>query len=210
MTLSDSDPVLATIETYESAAERWASETADRRNWNASYDLFQRHASPGWLTLDLGCGAGADATGLASRGFRLVGVDMSVSLLRLAQNEKALLGRVCWADMRALPIRAASFDAVWADGSLHHLPKAQLGLALSEIGRLLKPEGVLFASVERGASETMVLDQSLGKWRFYAKFEPDEVRAFLSAYSFDTMEQLLGEPGYRTDGWIAVVARKRP
>ena len=62
----------------------------------------------GWRVLDVGCGAGRHAAALAEAGTRPIGLDLSLSLLRRARDvSTAPLVR---ADMRWLPIRAASMD----------------------------------------------------------------------------------------------------
>jgi ubiquinone/menaquinone biosynthesis C-methylase UbiE len=65
---------------------------------------FQR----GWRVLDVACGAGRHARAFEAAGGRCTGVDLSLTLLRLArQVTTAPLVR---ADMRQLPIRPASMD----------------------------------------------------------------------------------------------------
>jgi SAM-dependent methyltransferase len=63
---------------------------------------------PGWCVLDVACGAGRHARAFELAGGRCIGLDLSLTLLRLArQVSKAPLVR---ADMRQLPIRLASMD----------------------------------------------------------------------------------------------------
>lgn len=63
---------------------------------------------PGWRVLDVACGAGRHARAFQSAGARCIGLDLSMTLLRLArQVTTAPLVR---ADMRQLPIRAGSMD----------------------------------------------------------------------------------------------------
>lgn len=62
----------------------------------------------GWRVLDVGCGAGRHARALEASGARCVGLDLSATLLRRARLvTRAPLVR---ADMRHLPVRAASMD----------------------------------------------------------------------------------------------------
>jgi SAM-dependent methyltransferase len=62
----------------------------------------------GWRVLDVACGAGRHARALQSAGARCTGIDLSMTLLRLArQVTSAPLVR---ADMRLLPIRPGSMD----------------------------------------------------------------------------------------------------
>ena len=63
---------------------------------------------PGWRVLDVACGAGRHARAFHAAGARCTGLDLSLTLLRLAQQvtEVPLLR----ADMRHLPIRPGSMD----------------------------------------------------------------------------------------------------
>jgi len=63
---------------------------------------------PGWRVLDVACGAGRHARAFAAAGARCTGLDLSYTLLRLAQQVTA--APLVRADMRQLPIRSASMD----------------------------------------------------------------------------------------------------
>lgn len=63
----------------------------------------------GWRVLDVGCGAGRHARALAAAGARPIGLDLSRALLLRAREAAVPLVR---ADMRRLPVRAASVDLV--------------------------------------------------------------------------------------------------
>ncbi|MDG9689180.1 class I SAM-dependent methyltransferase [Streptomyces mutabilis] len=85
------------------AAEFWEARYRDTdRVWSGRpNDLLVREASdlaPG-TALDLGCGEGADAVWLASRGWRVTGVDISGTALERAAGHAAEAGvgdRVVW------------------------------------------------------------------------------------------------------------------
>lgn len=59
------------------------------------------------LILDLACGAGRHTTALRRRGYRVVGVDLSLLLLAQSPEHHHVSG-----DMRNLPFAAGSFDCV--------------------------------------------------------------------------------------------------
>jgi ubiquinone/menaquinone biosynthesis C-methylase UbiE len=63
---------------------------------------------PGWRVLDVACGAGRHALALQAAGLRCTGVDLSATLLRVAQ--RVTDAPLVQADMRYLPIRPASMD----------------------------------------------------------------------------------------------------
>jgi glycine/sarcosine N-methyltransferase len=101
--------------------------------------------------LDSACGIGTQLIGLAGRGHRLTGSDGSPAAVARARREVAdrgLRAGLVVADMRALPFPAARFDAVvCADNSLPHLlTAADIGTALRQARRVLRPGGLLLVS----------------------------------------------------------------
>ena len=64
----------------------------------------------GARVLDLACGAGRHAVELAQQGARVTGLDLSAVLLKAARARWP--GPLVRADMRYLPLRSGSFDAV--------------------------------------------------------------------------------------------------
>jgi SAM-dependent methyltransferase len=97
----------------------------------------------GRRVLDFGCGAGENALLLARRGARVVGVDISESLIEIARRRlraNGLDGRAEFVVGSAhdLPFSRDAFDVVLGIAILHHL---DLMAASREIHRVLRPEG---------------------------------------------------------------------
>jgi SAM-dependent methyltransferase len=101
--------------------------------------------------LDCSCGIGTQAIGLALRGHRVTGTDISPRAATRAAREAArrnLSLRTAAADMRRLPFPDGRFDAVvCADNALPHLLTEQdVHAALAEMRRVLRPAGLLLVS----------------------------------------------------------------
>lgn len=105
-----------------------ARRTADR--WAA---FLRPHLRPGMRLLDLGCGPGSITAGLAGDGVAPVGVDR-----RPVRIEGV---PVAGADAAALPFRAASFDALYANALLQHVPDPLA--VLREARRVARPRAVI-------------------------------------------------------------------
>ncbi len=92
--------------------------------------------------LDVGCGTGEKTARIAQQTDETVGIDPDTGHVRKAQ---ARHGRryLCFLTARAeaLCFTAASFDAVFFNQSLHHVPAAHQHAALRESHRVLKPRG---------------------------------------------------------------------
>ncbi len=100
------------------------------------------HLPAGSWVVDFGCGTGILFPELLAKGYRVVGLDLSLDMLK-ASREVTTVSLVC-GDGCCLPLASASFDAVFCRGSIHHVP--DLKLAFQEIVRVLKPGGYLIFS----------------------------------------------------------------
>ena len=100
---------------------------------------------------DCSCGIGTQAIGLASRGHRVIGTDLSVRAAARAAQEavhRDVPVYTAAAGMRRLPFSDGGFDTVvCADNALPHLPREQdVHAALAEMRRVLRPAGLLLLS----------------------------------------------------------------
>jgi len=206
------DPVLTTALSYTREASAWHAHAAqDRSAWQESYDRLAKLVTPGGLVLDLGCGSGEDAPALASMGLRYAGLDISAGLLDLTRRVPPLAGRAVLGDLRSLPFAGAAFDAVWADGSVHHVTKPEMRGVAAEVARVLKTGGNFALSVALGMTDGYLAgeDGVEGK-RWYSYFEPDELRAILRRAGIDVTDALFGQPSeYATGGFVVLYARRR-
>jgi demethylmenaquinone methyltransferase/2-methoxy-6-polyprenyl-1,4-benzoquinol methylase len=92
--------------------------------------------------LDLATGTGDIAFGLAARGARVVGLDVTPRMIELARAKASSAGSTATflvGDMLALPFPSGSFDTVTTGYGLRNVP--DLAAAIDEIGRVLKSGG---------------------------------------------------------------------
>jgi ubiquinone/menaquinone biosynthesis methyltransferase len=96
---------------------------------------------PGERALDLACGTGDIAFGLARRGARTTGLDVTMRMLQLAVRKETSSARADFVtgDMMSLPFTGSQFDVVTAGYGIRNVPAIEP--ALSEILRVLKPGG---------------------------------------------------------------------
>jgi ubiquinone/menaquinone biosynthesis C-methylase UbiE len=97
----------------------------------------------GRTVLDFGCGSGENSLLLARRGARVIGVDISASLIERAERRLQLNGvaggaKFVVGSAHDLPVVSGSVDVVFGIAILHHL---DLAATSKEIHRVLKPGG---------------------------------------------------------------------
>ena len=101
----------------------------------------------GSTVLDLGCGNGRNSIYLAKEGMKVIGIDFSRGLLKIAKNKmewKGVSNQIILLEggVGSLPLKNDSIDAVLYIATLHHLPTPQERLqSLLEIRRCLKSGG---------------------------------------------------------------------
>ena len=128
-------------ERYRSAPALWSGNPNSRLVEHAT-DL-----TPG-AALDIGSGEGADAIWLASRGWRVTGIDVSEVALQRAAERAAAAGhqvadRITWlqADLLAQGPGPQEFDLVSAQ--FMHVPPGQRELLHRRLGEAVRPGGTL-------------------------------------------------------------------
>jgi len=111
-------------------------------------EMLERLVPPsGRDVVDVGCGGGELVRALTERGARVTGVEISESQMAGAVEQddgrgaRYLVGRA-----ERLPLDDASTDIVVFMRSLHHVPADDLGGALAEARRVIRPGGAVYVA----------------------------------------------------------------
>ena len=104
-----------------------------------------RPALPAGHVLNAGCGAGSFTLRLLDAGYEVTSVDASEAFVDRVRHLVGDRGAVDLADLHALRFEAGAFDAIVCGEVLEHLDDDQT--AVREFARVLKPGGVVLASV---------------------------------------------------------------
>lgn len=142
--------------------ERYAAGPAGLEPWEEA--LVRAHVPPGGRVLDIGCGAGREAVGLARAGFRVVGLDIAPAMVAAARRRAAEEGldiAFQVGSVTDLDVPPVSFDAAFWAGSYHHVPGRPLRVrTLERLRRALVPGGVLILMVVYRGPRGRVLSRS--------------------------------------------------
>lgn len=114
-------------------------------------EVLERHVRSGGRVLDIGCGAGREALGLARLGFQVVGIDIAPRMIeaaRLNAEREGLDLRFRVQSVTELDEPPGSFDGAYWGGSYHHVPGRALRVeTLRRLMRAVAPQGVLVLMV---------------------------------------------------------------
>src|SRR5262245_33563249 len=137
-----------TLAHYEENADDFWRGTRDH-DVSQNIRALLRHLGSGPLRiLDLGCGPGRDLRAFRALGHAAVGLAGSARFVAMARAHSGC--EVLLQDFLALDLPAATFDGVFANASLFHVPSRELPRVLGELRAALRPGGVLFSSNPHG------------------------------------------------------------
>ena len=152
--MSDLDRALASPDSKAPYVRRLFHTIADRydlitvllsfgldRRWKQQL-IALSGAREGARALDLACGTGDIAFGLADRGARLTGLDITFRMLQLAKAKQRGANFLA-GDMTSLPFIEQSFDLVTTGYGIRNVPRIEP--AIAEMHRVLRPGGVLLS-----------------------------------------------------------------
>ncbi len=194
-----------TLDHYERNAQAFLEGTRDHdvsQNVAALLDAIE--GPPPFRILDLGCGPGRDLRTFKALGHEPVGVDGSARFVEMAREWS---GCTVWQqDFVALSLPPDSFDGIFANASLFHVPSAALPGVLTQLHAALKPRGVLFSSNPRGHNE-----EGWNGPRYGCYYDFESWSAVVTAAGFDPVTHYYRPAGLprAQQPWLASVWRKR-
>lgn len=172
---------------WETQALNWAAwaRAPDHDHFFWRYNLprfLEIVPPPGELTLDVGCGEGRVARALTGLGHRVVGVDGSPTLATLAATYDEPIVAMA-ADAAALPFPDAIADQAIAFMSL--LDIDDLDAAIHELGRVLRPGGILCLATLHPISTIGDFADDSSDAAFVAEHPYDEPRRYVDQIERD-------------------------
>jgi len=175
-----------TIDYYDNKAADWSEAHGGHEEasyWQNEMNKFHE-LLPSGKVLEIGSGAGKDASALIRFGYDYTGTDASEGLLKVAQkrNPTATFRRV---GVHELDFPEHTFDGFWTVATLLHIPKDKIDEALQRISNQVKPNGVGFITMKSGEGERE--DPQTGRW--FAYYSKDEFQQTLERNNFEVIEE---------------------
>jgi SAM-dependent methyltransferase len=132
------------MQTIQADFDRIALFSTDGWNRNSHYyDFLLRQIPPGCQqALEIGCGTGSFSRLLAQRSDRVLALDLSPQMIRLARDRSDQFPGIDFqvADVLSWAFPEQRFDCIVTIATLHHLPLAEM---LDKLKASLKSGGVL-------------------------------------------------------------------
>lgn len=142
--------------------------------------IFAKH-KPGRI-IEFGCGAGSLLSELTKAGYQALGIDQSVSALRLARQFAADAPNMQVADSPD-QARLGSFDYLTAFEVLEHIEDDHA--ALAQWSAYLRPDGVLIFSVPAHPHRWNAADEWAGHFRRYRR---SDLKVLATSCGFEITE----------------------
>jgi ubiquinone/menaquinone biosynthesis C-methylase UbiE len=138
--------------------------------------------------LDIACGTGYGLAFLKSSAKSVTGVDVDIEAAKQAKNECDEKARVLLGDGTNLPFHDESFDVVTSFETLEHLVERKL--FLSELKRVLKPNGLLILSTPNAHYTKPINGKPTNKFHVF-EYTTEELKAELESQF--TLQKFIGQ-----------------
>ncbi len=152
-----SDESKKAVEVYDKISYAYAAKFSEPSDHIGDFlNLIPR----GGRIIDVGCGPGVDSEYMLTKGFEVVGIDLSLKMLKLARkkNPNAIFQQE---DIREINFEQGTFDGILASYSLIHIPKKDIPNVLKTFFKILRPNGIICIGIQEGESREVSIAEPL-------------------------------------------------
>lgn len=138
---------IAGMSVFDRMGKYWV-EIADKNQTKRQIHFLRNQLDPEGYILDLACGTGRHTIALNKMGFKMVGIDISIGLLRVAKEKQSEI-QLIRGDIRFLPFKSSVFAGVISmDTSFGYLlTENDDRKVLMEIRKMVKDNSVFIIDV---------------------------------------------------------------
>ena len=197
--------------TYNKIAEDWFKDHHQDTWWQEGTEKFLEALPTGSTILDVGCGAGVKSRYLAKKGFKVTGIDFSEKMIEIAKRESPEISFDV-VDVYEIDKYTKTFDGVFAQAVLLHIPKDKIREVLSKLKNKINSNGLLYIAVkgmrDDGVEEAIKKEDDYGYEyeRFFSFFNLSELENYLKELDMEVVWKTNTTSG-RAD-WLQIVGRK--
>ena len=194
-----------TLAHYEQHAQNYWEGTRDHDvSQNIAALLKHLPGPPPFDLLDFGCGPGRDLHTFKTLGHHAIGLEGAPNVAAMARAYSGC--EVLVQSFLNLELPSESFDGVYANAVLFHVPSQVLPQVLRQLRACLRPGGVLFSSNPRGDGREGWNGERYGAFHDWPTW-----RALVTSAGFDELDHFYRPPGLPREQqpWLASVWRRR-
>ncbi len=200
-------------DTYDRIAQDWHHDHTADDWWIEGTEKFSSFLPEHGSVLDVGCGAGNKARFMSDRGFRVMGIDFSEELLKIARAEAsaAEFKNIPMEDLDLIP---ETFDGVFAQASLLHIPRADAANIVKKMAARINDGGYLYLAVKETREDkpeegvTRENDYGYDYERFFSYFTLSELVSYMMNAGLETVwQQRNPNPSGKTV-WLQIIGKK--
>lgn len=203
-------------DTYNKIAEAWHKDHSSDDWWQEGTNIFISHLKSGPAVLDVGCGGGTKSKYLIAKGLKVTGIDFSENLIEIAKREVPE-GKFLVMDVHDIDTLQESFDGIFMQAVLLHIPKKEVEGILKKAAQKLNLNGCLYIAVkeklEGGVDEETKVDSDYGYdyERFFSYFTVDEFRSWFKNLGLEMIYEDVKPPSRtnRRSNWMQLIGKKR-
>ena len=200
-------------ETYNRIAEDWHRDHSRDDWWVEGTDAFIKKLPAGARVLDVGCGSGVKSKYLVAHGFKVTGIDISENLLDIARREVPQSEFKIFS-MTDIDSMTETFDGIFAQASLLHIPKKDASSVVKKMARRLIPGGLLYIAVKEirknQLGEEIVKKNGYGYEYelFFSYFTMTELERYLVDAEFKVVLKLRNPSPSSKTVWLQIIGQK--
>jgi len=155
--------------------------------------------------LDVGCGSGRDSLYFKDYELDVTAIDISDNMLEEAKKRVPTV-KFEKMDMKDLKFKENNFDGAWIMATLSVVPKKEVEIALKEVSRVLKKDGIVYLAVKEGTGEVVERKPKYeNQPKFYAYFQQLEVEKLLVDSGFLILNSLVSDD--EGQKWVEIYAK---
>ncbi|HLA23201.1 MAG TPA: methyltransferase domain-containing protein [Candidatus Nanoarchaeia archaeon] len=195
---------------YDSKGERFL----DFYNKSQANEIIQikkhllNHIPKKAIILECGCGTGKIAKFLSEKEFLVTGIDISKQMIKIAK-ENAPNANFKLKSLYDLNFPAKTFDAITSFFVLLHVEKDRLPSIFKSFNNILKSNGFLLFSINKGKGEGY--NNFQGKNVYFSSYSKKEIKEVLKKSGFKIIWQedfLFKTPDKKTEHQMYFLVRK--
>ncbi len=198
-------------ETYNKIAEDWIKDHNSDTWWQEGTDYFLSLLNKDSRILDIGCGGGVKTKYISEKGYKVLGIDFSEKMIEIAKRQNPSVN-FSVVDIYDIDKISETFDGIFIQAVLLHIPKARVLEILQKIKSKLNTNGLVYLAVKGvrgdGIEEEVKTENDYGYEyeRFFSYFSLEEFKGYLNKLDMKVVWE--SEKGSEKTKWIQIVGKK--